>query len=89
MRNFPGIARTTVEHSMYETMRLAATHISPDVEVAFGFWHTLRLGFNPGELLDFILGWTTIDIFNDDLEAKTSTEQSNKELNSDDPTSAR
>jgi hypothetical protein len=29
-----------------------------------------RLGFNPGELLDFILGWTTIDIFDDDLERK-------------------
>lgn len=28
-----------------------------------------RLGFNPGELLDFVLGWTTMDIFNDDVAA--------------------
>jgi hypothetical protein len=31
-----------------------------------GLGGTLRLGFNPGELLDFILGWTAIDIYNDD-----------------------
>ena len=38
-------------------------------EVAVGtFFPSIRLGFNPGELLDFILGWTTIDIFRDDLE---------------------
>ena len=35
-----------------------------------GFGGTIKLGFNPGELLDFILGWTTIDIFSDDFEAK-------------------
>jgi len=38
------------------------------VEIAMGVWRTLRLGFNPGELLDFVLGWTGIDIFNDDVE---------------------
>lgn len=37
------------------------------IEVAGGFLGTLRVGFNPGELLDFILGWTTIDVFHDDL----------------------
>mgnify|MGYP001768292823 CR=1 FL=1 len=42
------------------------TQIDLFLAVAGGF----RLGFNPGELLDFILGWTTIDIFKDDLEAK-------------------
>ncbi len=41
-----------------------------DVTAALGF--SLRLGFNPGELLDFILGWSTIDIYNDDLERKKS-----------------
>lgn len=39
-------------------------------ELVAGVGVTIRLGFNPGELLDFILGWTTIDIFNDDLEAR-------------------
>lgn len=29
---------------------------------------SLRLGFNPGELLDFFLGWTTLDIYGDDLD---------------------
>ena len=38
------------------------------IEVVAGLGGTIRLGFNPGELLDFILGWVTIDIFNDDLE---------------------
>jgi hypothetical protein len=38
------------------------------IEAAAGLGGTIRLGFNPGELVDFILGWTTIDIFNDDLK---------------------
>jgi hypothetical protein len=38
-----------------------------EVEAAGGLWYTARLGFNPGELLDFLLGWTTIDIFDDDV----------------------
>lgn len=37
------------------------------IEVVIGLLGSLRLGFNPGELVDFILGWTTLDIFNDDL----------------------
>jgi hypothetical protein len=40
------------------------------IEVIAGFCGTIKLGFNPGELLDFILGWTTIDIFSDDFEAR-------------------
>jgi hypothetical protein len=27
----------------------------------------IRAGVNPGEILDFILGWTTLDIFHDDI----------------------
>ena len=27
----------------------------------------VRLEINLGELLDFVLGWTTLDIFNDDI----------------------
>lgn len=45
-------------------------HFLTEIEIAFGVGKSLRLGFNPGELLDFILGWTTIDIFSDDLERK-------------------
>ena len=47
------------------------------MEVVVGLGGTLRLGFNPGELLDFILGWATIDIYNDDLEKQKKIEQSN------------
>jgi len=47
------------------------------IEAVIGIGGTLRLGFNPGELLDFILGWTTIDIYGDDLEAKKQKEKSN------------
>ncbi len=43
------------------------------IEFAAGLGGTVRLGFNPGELIDFILGWTTIDIFNDDMEKKNDT----------------
>jgi len=38
------------------------------IEVAAGLLGSVRIGFNIGELIDFILGWTTIDIFDDDLE---------------------
>ncbi len=48
------------------------------IEVVAGLLGTLRLGFNPGELLDFILGWTTVDIFNDDRETREAKEQSNQ-----------
>ena len=47
-----------------------------NIEVVGGFLWTFRLGFNPGELLDFILGWTTLDIFKDDIETKKKVEQS-------------
>jgi hypothetical protein len=40
------------------------------IEIQLGLLLVPRLGLNPGELLDFILGWTTVDIFDDDLEAR-------------------
>ena len=57
------------------------------LELAVGLGPTVRLGFNPGELLDFILGWTTIDIYNDDLETrKKQKEQSNSSTQATDKT---
>ena len=50
------------------------------IEVAFGVGGTLRLGCNPGELLDFLLGWFGIDIFNDDIEGKEQKQESNSAL---------
>ena len=42
------------------------------VEVVIAIIGSLRLGFNPGELLDFLVGWTTLDIYGDDLNKKGS-----------------
>lgn len=39
------------------------------IEVAGGLGLTVRLGFNPGELLDFLLGLAAIDIYGDDCES--------------------
>jgi hypothetical protein len=45
------------------------------LEVAAGLGYTVRLGFNPGELLDFLLGWTTIDILRDDVGVAPTQDQ--------------
>ena len=45
------------------------------IEVVAALYRSVRLGFNPGELLDFLLGWTTLDIYKDDLEARKKIEQ--------------
>jgi hypothetical protein len=41
-----------------------------DIQVVVGAGPSVRLGFNPGELVDFILGWTGVDIYNDDVDAE-------------------
>jgi len=38
------------------------------IEVLVGLIGSLRLGFNPGEMLDFVLGWADVDIYADDLK---------------------
>ena len=37
------------------------------VELTAGVGILFKIGLNPGELLDFVLGWTTLDIFHDDI----------------------
>jgi hypothetical protein len=37
-----------------------------EIEAAIGIGGTLRAGFNPGEFVDFLLGFVGIDIFHDD-----------------------
>ena len=44
-----------------------------DAVVALG--PSIRLGFNPGELLDFLLGWGNVDIYKDDLASQKMIEQ--------------
>jgi len=38
------------------------------LSVVIGALVSVRAGFNPGELLDFLLGWANIDIYDDDLK---------------------
>ena len=40
------------------------------LEAGFGLGLSIRLGLNPGELTDFLLGWFGIDIYSDDIESK-------------------
>lgn len=38
------------------------------IDLVIGIGFSIRIGFNPGELIDFLLGWTTIDIYSDDIK---------------------
>ncbi|MFP4055377.1 MAG: hypothetical protein ACLF0G_00735 [Candidatus Brocadiia bacterium] len=40
-----------------------------DLEVGGSALASLRVGFSPGQLLDFLAGWTTLDIAGDDRPA--------------------
>jgi len=42
-------------------------HYLTQVELAVGLGVTIRAGVNPGELLDFLLGWIGLDLYSDDL----------------------
>ncbi len=37
------------------------------IDVVGALGGSVRVGVNPGELLDFVLGWTTLDIYKDDI----------------------
>jgi len=58
--------KQNLRHKDDDSPTSAATY---QLEVVAGVVGTVRLGFNPGELLDFILGWGGIDIFHDDLHS--------------------
>jgi hypothetical protein len=40
------------------------------IEAVLGLYGSVRVGFNAGELFDFFIGWTTIDILHDDVAIK-------------------
>jgi len=61
-----GISPYWKEHKEHSEIKKNFSALT-QIEVAGGVLGTLRLGFNPGELLDFVLGWLTIDIYGDDL----------------------
>jgi hypothetical protein len=58
----------------------SAPYYYTQIEAVIALGPSLRLGFNPGELADFILGWTFIDIFNDDLEQRKKKAEANNRL---------
>lgn len=43
-----------------------SAHYFTQLEVSIGLYGGVKIGFNPGELLDFLLGFIGIDIYNDD-----------------------
>jgi hypothetical protein len=49
--------------------RYKAPHYYTQIELVFGAGLTFRQGINLGELLDFVLGWTSLDIYRDDMSA--------------------
>ena len=46
------------------------------VEAALGLGLFLRCGVNPGEMLDFVLGWFGVDVFKDDIALRKAGEES-------------
>jgi hypothetical protein len=50
-------------------------HYYSQIEVVVGVGVMVRLGFNPGELLDFLLGWFGVDIYHDDYYAENEPPQ--------------
>lgn len=49
-------------------------HYLTAIEVSVGVGGSVRLGVNPGEMADFLLGWFGIDIFSDDLSRRRREE---------------
>jgi hypothetical protein len=85
--NTPVRDRNKVYYAARQTGPLTFLHLSggdscpyyyTQMQISVGLYRTIRLGFNPGELLDFTLGWFGIDIFKDDLEAKKQKEKATK-----------
>jgi len=48
------------------------------IEAAGGFGITARLGFNAGEFVDFILGWSGADFYHDDIGQNTEPQPNPK-----------
>jgi hypothetical protein len=70
---YPFVSFAQLDKPLGEEARWQPTGLLPyytQIEVVAGALGGLRLGFNPGELVDFLLGWATLDIYNDDLGAR-------------------
>ena len=45
------------------------------LDLTIGVGVSIRLGFNPGELLDFALGFVGLDLYDDDVAGAKEEEQ--------------
>jgi len=52
----------------------SAPYYYTQIDLVVGLLLSVRVGVNPGELVDFLLGWTTLDIFNDDIHIEEDYE---------------
>ncbi len=57
------------EFPITDTRRFYSLHYLTQIEVAAALGIRLRIGFNPGELIDLILGFFTLDPYGDDLRS--------------------
>lgn len=76
---FPtGVPLVQDRHKSYEALTVAFfSTVKPKcgrvpsyytaIEAVAALGGSVRLGFNPGELLDFVLGWFGLDLYRDDL----------------------
>jgi hypothetical protein len=52
--------------AMFDDDHHPKAHFYTQVEVVAGAGGSVRFGFNPGELVDFLFGWLGADLFGDD-----------------------
>lgn len=55
------------------------------IELALGVWVGVRVGFNPGELVDFVIGWFGLDLYDDDFDPEFAEEPGSEPLPEEPP----
>ena len=55
-------------------------HYWTQIEVTAGAGPSVRVGFNPGELVDFLVGWFGVDLYNDDIASAAHKNRQTKEV---------
>lgn len=67
LRERAEVADKIVHQTAPDAVHRSSLAYLTQVEIVAGLGPSIRLGCNPGELLDFGLGWFGIDIFHDDV----------------------
>jgi len=67
---YGGLTWIPFVHLLNEGIETPCYSYYTQIELVGALLGSVRIGVNPGELVDFVLGWTTIDIINDDVETK-------------------